>query len=440
VRRCVAAAAALLAASCGCRGHDRAGAGGDGGAPQAGGGQGPQPAQVGAAAGGEAGVRLEWGPDRISDAERGASGLAASLGVGQVALVWLEDGDPGTDVHFSTISSGSASGPVAVTRDASAYPPAAVEWTGREFAVAWGDDRYRHVEIFVARVSAGGKVVSKPRRFTKTTPSREALDHVYAADSSQNPTLAYYGGQLIMAWGGPGRAGSQQVYLTTISGAGKPLYDPVPVTAGITDALRMRLESKDEGALLSYCVHGSGGFDLYSLELSGSPPEPTQPRRLATSGYTPCSVAHAVAGEGSIAFWVRRDEDEAGAIEDRVAGQVLDAAGGFVGPGLVLDGVRLVKFPGRHCSPFDVIGVGGGRVAVAWVHREHDGGSSLRVGLFDAAGSPVDAGLTIPAQADPTDPHVLPGGQPDSYVLAWLDRPVGMRGHRVYAAGLALGP
>lgn len=419
-------------ALCSCRGGDRDESAGKETPPGPESAQAPPPAPAAPPSAG----RLAWGPVPLSSSDHSADGISAALGVGQSAIVWIEEKDPGADVFFARIAGEGAEGSILVTRGASAYPPTAVEWTGKEFALAWGDDRYRHVEIFVARVSWNGKLALKPRRFTQTVSDGDESMGVFSADSSQNPAIAYYGGQLLTVWGGPGEAGRQQVYYTTVSKAGKPNFDPVSLTSGITDAVGMRLRSYEKGALLAYCVHGAAGNELYRLHLSGSPPDPAQSVRVSTSSYIPCSVDHAIAGDGSIVFWAQRDEDEGGALEDSLWGQLVAADGTFVGEGFELPGVRLVKFPGKHHSPFDVLELEVGRIGVAWVQREHDGSATLRIGVFDAAGHPHKATFSVPTQAEPQDPHLVPGGQPGSWVLAWLDRPLGSKLMRVYVAGL----
>jgi hypothetical protein len=378
-----------------------------------------------------------WGPVPLSDPARSADGVSTALGVGQAGIAWIEGKNPGADVFFARVAGGDVAGTVAVTRGASAYPPTAISWTGSEFALAWGDDRYRHVEIFVARVAYNGKLALAPRRFTQTLEVEDPLSGAFAADSSQSPTLAYYGGQVLLVWGGPGKAGRQQVYMTTISKAGKPSFDPTPLTSGLSNAVGMRLVSYEKGALLSYCVSSTGGAELYRVHLAGAPPEPAQPMRVATSTYVPCSGDHALAGEGSVIMWVRRDEDEGGAVEDHLVGQVLDGGGEFVGESIELPQVRLVKFPGKHHAPFDVLGIEGGLLAVAWVERVPDGSAALRVGVIDAAGRQPDLPFVVPTQAEPTDPHLVESGQPGSVLLAWLDRPIGSKLRRVYVAGIA---
>jgi hypothetical protein len=359
------------------------------------------------------------------------------MGVGQVGIVWIEMESPGADVFFARVAGQEVGHAVAVTSGASSFPPTAVAWTGREFALAWGDDRFRHIEIFVARVSSTGSLVLRPRRFTSTQGADDAMAGVYSADSSQIPALAYYGGQLLIAWGGPGNAGRQQVYYTTLSRSGKPNFDPVALTSGVSDAVGIRLLSHETGALLSYCVRGADGSEMFRLRMSGSPPDPAPPAKVEQSLYVPCSVKHVRAGDGAIVLWARRDEDEGGAVEDRLSGQLVDAQGALVGKSFSLPDVRLVKFPGKHRAPFDALELGPGRLGVAWIERVPDGSALLRLGVFDAAGNRLGEPFDVPAQAGPTDPHLLGSGQPGSCVVTWLDRPVGSKTRRVYVAGVS---
>ncbi len=380
---------------------------------------------------------VAFGPRTVSDEGLDADGLSAALGVGQAAIVWIEQADPGADVRLARVAGATMLGVTQVTRGTSSYAPTAVAWTGKDFVLAWGDDRFRHIEIFVARVSDAGKVVLAARRLTDTEAG-DGDGGMASTDSSQSPALAYYDGQLIAAWGGPGPDGSQQAYHTTLSATGKPDFDPTPLTSGPSDTASIRLSSHEKGAVLTYCVRAVHGSELYMLLLAGTPPAPVQPLGVATSDYIPCSMDHVSSDTGSFMFWVRRDEDEGGGIEDVVVAQPILGTGAFDGAGVELAAVRPVKFPGKHRMPFDAMSLGSGRIAVAWVHREHDGSVSLKVGLFDESGSPLSVPLLVPTLGTPADPHLVGSGQPQMVLLAWLDRPAGSQDERVLVAGLEL--
>lgn len=378
-----------------------------------------------------------WGPESLSSASRMADGLSAARGEGQAALVWIEQKDPGADVVMALLEPDGSSRKVGVTRGASSFAPTAVAWKDGGYTLAWGDDRYRHIEIFAARVSARAKVSLAPRRLTVTTPSDASSGGVFSADSSQTPTLVPYGDRLLAAWGGPGEKGRQQVYVTALATSGKPRLTPRTLTSGSTDAHSLSLAPVGEGAVLSYCVRTPAGSDMFLLPLAGMPPEPGAPVEVGTSAYVPCTLALATFGQRGVVFWAHREVEE-GVIEDGIAVRAIDADARFLAQARDVEGVNLMRFAGKHRAAFDVLGLDADRVALAWIQRDVQGRTSLRLALLAPSGELLTEPLVVETLFAPTDPHVVGSGRPGELLIAWMDREEGRRNLEVRAAHVRL--
>lgn len=379
-----------------------------------------------------------WGPLTLSDPARVAIGLSVAAGPAGSAVVWIEQMDPGADVYLAMVGEEPGGDVHRVTRHTSSYPPTAVVHTEEGFVLAWGDDRYRHIEIFVARVTQEGRIAQAPRRLTVTTVSEDAPGGVLAVDSSQGPTLATLDDQLVAVWGGPGQGGRQQAYMTTLSTTGKPRGTPLVLTKGKTDASGMQLTSHRRGALLTYCVQGTRGSEMFRMDLTGKPPVASSAVSLGVSEYVPCAVDHATDQDEVVVLWARREQVTPGVMEDTLVVRSLGASGKLASKETQLPGVRLVKFPGKHRAPFDVLALGAGRLAVSWVHRGYDGSRQLRVQVYTTSGTPLTEPVVVPTWSHPADPHLVDGDRDGEVLLVFLDRPQSMEKMQVRAALLEI--
>lgn len=378
--------------------------------------------------------KKSWGPVRLSSGKDSVTGVSAATAIGQVGAMWVESGGNSSEVFFARIAGSGKKSLLRITNGASAYPPSALAWTGKEFALAWGDDRFRRIEIFIARISPAGKITLKPRQFTETKPSKFA--DVYTSDSSQEPALAYYQGNLLIAWGGPGDYGRQQVYHTTISKKGKPIYSPCRITSGPFNHTGLNLISSMEGASLHFCVMKGEDNEIYRTVLSGTPPQTASPlSKVASTIYSPCRSMEVFTGEKSAIMWAERKE-----------------SGGITENALVICGVRpdgsyedafqvetatLVKFPGKSRRAFDAASAGG-NVAVAWADAPPGGGQGIRAGIFSVKGKSICRPLDLETHMGPSDPRILYSGYGEEYVVLWVDREMGGKIFSLYAGGIEI--
>ena len=429
VKRLALSCLVLLALG-GCRG---------GGTPAAGSGGGDETKQIhpgtaGVKEPGKACFAMAWGPVLLSSGKQSVAGISAATGVGQVGVMWIETEESRSDAYFVRLTGGVQQETIRITTGGSAYPPSALAWTGKEFALAWGDDRLRRIEIFTARVSPTGKVTAGAKRFTQT--SGAGSGDVYASDSSQEPALAYYGDNLLMVWGGPGDEGSQQVYHTTVSKNGSPLYDPYEITKGPFHHAGMNLAATDEGAGLLFCVHKGDENEIFRAVLGGTPPEiVSQPSRLAGTVYSTCWSTEVAAGEASGVLWADTIESEG--LTDDILKIVRIGADGTFGAEALVEGVRLLKFPGKFRRPFGAATCSG-NAAIAWLHAPPGGETEVKAGVFSLDGRKACEPLTLESRIGPTDVRIVYSGQEKVYVVLWVDREMGGTTFSLYAAGVDL--
>jgi len=375
-----------------------------------------------------------WGPVQVSSGKHDVMGLGAATAVGQVGVIWLETKESGSEAYFTRIAGSDKQGTLTISGGGSAYPPAAAAWTGRDFALAWGDDRFRRIEVFIARVSSTGKTTMKARQFTQTKPA--GTGDLYDSDSSQEPALAYYDGNLLMVWGGPGDKGRQQVYHTTISKSGKPIYSPYEITKGPYNHTGMNLVPMDDGASLHFCVRKGEENDIFRLLMTGTPPSIDQaPQKIAGTTYSPCWSTEVALGDKRALLWAERIEIQGVAANPlNILGVMAD---GSFDKSYEVEDAGLVKFPGKFRRAFDAAECGG-KVAVVWVDQPPEEETELRAGIFGLDGRTECRPLELESRIGPTDPRILYSGQGMQYVVLWVDREMGGKTFSLYAAGIEM--
>lgn len=375
-----------------------------------------------------------WGPVQVSSGKHDVVGLGAATGVGQVGVLWLETKEAGSEVYFTRIAGSDKQGTLTISKEGSAYPPASAAWTGKEFALAWGDDRFRRIEVFVAKVSSTGKVTMKARQFTQTKPANTG--DLYDSDSSQEPALAYYGGNLLMVWGGPGDQGRQQVYHTTMSKAGKPIYSPYEITKGPFNHTGMNLVSMSEGASLHFCVRKGEENDIFRVLLTGTPPSvEVAAQKIAATTYSPCWSTEVAVGDKRALFWADRIESQ-GVVQNPLNILGVKADGSF-GKKHEVEDVGLTKFPGKFRRAFDAAECGD-KAALVWVDQPPEEETELRASIFGLDGRSTCKPLQLESRINPTDPRILYSGQGMQYVVLWVDREMGGKTFSLFAAGVEM--
>ena len=323
-----------------------------------------------------------WGPTLLSSDELNVVGLSAATGVGQVGVLWIEVGEGKSEVIFTRLAGGGNTATLQVTKDASGYPPTAMAWTGKDFYLAWGDDTFRRIELFVARISPTGAMELAPKQFTRTKSPKDA--DVYSSDSSQEPAMTYYEGNLLMVWGGPGDYMRQHIYHTTISKNGKPMYQPDRITSGPYDHTGFNLVPSDDGANLYYCMNTSTGNEVYRTRLIGTPPKAEQePSSVLSTIYSPCWAEEFMLGDKGLILWPEKIEKQ-GIVTCKLKFLGVMPDGSFRSS-VTLRGTELVKFPGKMRRAFDGIRAEN-HVAIVWVDVPPEGEQSIKAAIFSDSG------------------------------------------------------
>ncbi|MFH1436042.1 MAG: hypothetical protein ABIJ56_10030 [Pseudomonadota bacterium] len=378
--------------------------------------------------------RKTWGPMLLSSDKLNVVGLSAATGVGQVGVLWIEVGQGKSEVFFTRIAGSEKTDTLQVTGGASGFPPTAMAWTGKDFYLTWGDDTFRRIELFVARIAPNGAMELAPKQFTRTKSPKDA--DVYSSDSSQEPAMTYYEGNLLMVWGGPGDYARQHIYHTTISKSGKPIYQPDRITSGPYDHTGFNLVPSDNGANLYYCVNTSTGNEVYRTRLSGTPPRAEQePSSVLSTIYSPCRAEEFMIGDRGLILWPEKTEKR-GIITCTLKFLGVMPDGSFRSS-VTLKGTELVMFPGKMRRAFDGIKVDD-QVAVAWVDVPPAGGQTIKTAIFQESGNPVCEPVEMESNMIPTDSRILYAGHGRQYVVLWVDRRIDKPFYSLYGAGLEI--
>jgi|GEM_PF-3260959 len=387
-----------------------------------------------------------WGPVRISSTSATPYGLSGATGVGQVGVTWIEPSLYTSNVYFARISSEGTVQKIPVTKKASAYAPTDTAWTGRDFAIAWGDDRQRRIEIFTARVSPTGKISSGARQFTFTRPVKEG--DIYSSDSSKEPALLNYNENLLIVWGGPGDRGRQQMYHSIVSKKGKALYEPYELTKGPFDHGSFRLAPVDGGVAFLFCVNPGGENQIWRGIMEGIPPKVTSfPSMIAATKFFPCQpVEIPVAGKNLI-MWVEKAK-ESGLEQTGNIKIVSTLPSGELGAASTVNEVTIVNYRAKLNAgrPFDAVSTGK-HFAIAWTSPRTTQGEKIEeekiqnidVGIFSEAGEKLCEPYRVDAPGlFPDDPRILYSGFEKRFIIVWTDRLPGEIAFSVEVEGIEI--
>lgn len=161
----------------------------------------------------------------------GPSLVAAGSGF---AVVWQDDRDGNSEIYFARLApDGAITGPEVRVTDApgTSYFPS-ITFTGREYGIAWSDERDHDWEIYFARLDATGHKLGPDVRVTK------------APGESGHPAIVWSGDAYRILWSdarGPSSDG--QIYAASLDASGRRMGDEIVLTDRAKDARAPSLRS-----------------------------------------------------------------------------------------------------------------------------------------------------------------------------------------------------
>lgn len=142
---------------------------------------------------------------------------------------------------------------VEITSSPSAYP--VIEWTGREYGIAWEDNRDGSSEVYFARISESGETLGSERRITTD------------AAQSYSPSLVWNGEEYGLAWVDE-RDGSPEIYFTRFSQEGERIGQETRVTTSLDSARLPSVVWADGEYGVAWEDHRDDGIEIYFARLS----------------------------------------------------------------------------------------------------------------------------------------------------------------------------
>jgi hypothetical protein len=172
---------------------------------------------------------------------------------------WQDYRDGPAEIYFARISAGGSKigSDLQITDAAwdSLYP--ALAWTGSEFGVSWHDARDGNLEIYFARISAGGSKLGNDVRIT------------FNAGDSAYPSLAWTGSEFGVSWHDYSD-GNDEIYFARISAGGSKIGSDLRITFAAGYSVFSSLAWTGNAFGVSWSDTRDGGNQIYFARISAS--------------------------------------------------------------------------------------------------------------------------------------------------------------------------
>jgi len=178
----------------------------------------------------------------------------------EYGLAWYDARNSNNEIYFARVSSAGAlisGSELRVTNDTASSMYPSLVWRGTEWGVAWQDYRTTVCDIYYARISAAGAKVGSDLQITSD------------AGSSYYPSLAWDGSYCGVAWQ-DNRTTTYDIYFVRIDTTGKVGTD-LQVTSNAGSSLNPSLAWNGSSyAVVWHEDRGATGYDIYLRRLSSA--------------------------------------------------------------------------------------------------------------------------------------------------------------------------
>lgn len=156
---------------------------------------------------------------RVTSAPESSQSPSVVWAGSEYGVAWNDNRDGGWDIYFARLAeSGERIGrEVHVTSSESDSRGASLVWTGREYGLAWSDDRDGNSEIYFTRLSETGDRIGDEVRVTR------------AADDSLYPSLVWTGSEYGIAWSDSRDSILPETYFARLTVTGEKIGDDVRI-------------------------------------------------------------------------------------------------------------------------------------------------------------------------------------------------------------------
>jgi len=203
----------------------------------------------------------ELGDDAAVTSDLGASGFASTVWTGiEYGVAWHDDRNADSDgnweIYFARLdASGNKIGSdIRVTYDTAISGGPSLVWTGSEYGLAWRDTRDGNAEIYFCRLDAAGNKIGEDRRIT------------YAPELSSTPSLVWTGKEYGVAWHDE-RDENREIYFARLHPSGKKISSDIRVTVDDALSEYPSLVWTGERFAMSWHDERDGNSEIYLARL-----------------------------------------------------------------------------------------------------------------------------------------------------------------------------
>jgi hypothetical protein len=177
----------------------------------------------------------------------------------EYGLTWVDSRTGDNEIFFVRMSAGGEKrgSDLQVTTSSGDSTVPTIAWSGSEYGLAWYDDRDGDMEIFFARISAGG---------TKLTTDVQVTEYMR---SSETPSIAWSGTEWGIAWS-ESRDLNPEIYFVRLSGDGVEVGPETRLTFDSGDSTLPALAWTGSGYVVAWQDDRDGNGETYVVGFSAT--------------------------------------------------------------------------------------------------------------------------------------------------------------------------
>jgi hypothetical protein len=167
-------------------------------------------------------------------------------------IAWQDDRNGNEDIYFARLDASGAriTGELPVTTEAATSQQTRLAWNGREFGVAWQDDRNGNWEIYFNRLDSSGGLLGSDIRVTDDS-----------ANSFDIGELVWAGTEYGLIWRDR-RDGNWEIYFTRLDESGDKIGGDIRISNNASYSSEVSIVWTGEGYGVAWIDNPDGNWDI----------------------------------------------------------------------------------------------------------------------------------------------------------------------------------